>query len=37
MNIFVFMPLGKLKLMELELELAKLKDLDKEYAVLEFN
>jgi hypothetical protein len=31
------MPLGKWKFMELEIELAKLKDIDKEYAMLEFN
>ncbi len=36
-NIFVYMPLGKWKFMELEIELAKLKDLDKEYAMLEYN
>ena len=36
-NIFVYMPLGKWKFMELEIELAKLKDIDKEYAMLEFN
>ncbi len=36
-NLFVYLPLGKWKFMELEIELAKLKDLDKEYGVLEFN
>jgi len=36
-NIFVYLPLGKWKFMELEIELAKMKEFDKEYAVLEFN
>lgn len=35
-NIFVLWPLGKYKFMELEIELAKLKDFDKEYAVAEY-
>ena len=33
-NLFVMWPLGKWKYMELEIELAKLKDFDKEYEVI---
>jgi hypothetical protein len=32
-NIFVYWPLGKWKFRELEIELSKLKDMDREYEV----
>ncbi len=35
-NIFVYLPLGRWKFMELEIELAKMKDFDKEYGVLSY-
>lgn len=34
-NLIVYWPLGKWKFSELEIELAKLKDFDKEYSVAE--
>ena len=36
-NFFVMLPLGKWKFMELEIELSKLKDFDKEYDLLILN
>lgn len=35
-NVFIYWPLGRWKYLELEIELAKLKDFDKEYEVAAF-
>ncbi len=36
LNFFVYLPLGRWKFMELEIELAKMKDFDKEYGILSY-
>lgn len=35
-NLLVYIPLGRWKFLELEIELAKMKDFDKEYGLLAF-